>query len=82
MCEGGINIPQMRFSVEQANETLALTQKWLEQLNHLADHAHHAETSTELAQVTIMLSEARKKLETAIDGLGGADASGVTVEVV
>ena len=82
MCEGGINLPQMRFSIEQVNETLALTQQWLEQLHHLADQTHHSETSTELAQVTVMLGEAREKLELATDSLGDSDIGDVTVEMV
>lgn len=81
MCEGGVNVPQMRFSIGQVNETLALAQEWAEQLHHLADHAHQLEASTQLAQVTVMLGEAREKLEEASDGLG--DESGdVTVERV
>ena len=82
MCEGGINLPQMRFSIEQVNETLALTQQWLEQLHHLADQTHHSEASTELAQVTVMLGEAREKLALATDNLGGSDIGDVTVEMV
>jgi ssRNA-specific RNase YbeY (16S rRNA maturation enzyme) len=82
MCEGGINAPQMRFSIGQANETLALTQEWLEQLHHLADHAHRAEASKELAQVTVMLGEAREKLELASESLGDSPATDVSVELV
>ncbi len=82
MCENGINRPQMRFSIGQVDETLALAQEWLEQLHHLADHAHETETSTELAQVTVMLGEAREKLETAAEGLGGSADTSVSVEAV
>lgn len=81
MCEGGVNVPQMRFSIGQVNETLALAQEWAEQLHHLADHAHQTEASKELAQVTVMLGEAREKLEAAADSLGGS-AADVTVERV
>ena len=79
MCEGGINDGQMRLAVGMVNDSLALAQQWLEQLHHLADHAHRTETSAELAQVTVMLGEAREKLDAAADGLsaGGED---VTVE--
>lgn len=81
MCEGGINAPQMRFSIEQVNETLALAQEWAEQLHHLADHAHRSEASVELAQVSVMLGEAREKLETAAESLD-AGSTDVTVERV
>jgi hypothetical protein len=73
----------MRFSIEQTNETLALAQQWLEQLHHLADQSHHTETSTELAQVTVMLGEAREKLESAADSLvAPGSEDDVTVEMV
>jgi hypothetical protein len=71
----------MAFSIKQVNESLALAQEWSEELHHLADHAHRAEASRELAQVSVMLGEAREKLEKASNSLdeGGAD---VTVERV
>ena len=81
MCEGGINAPQTRFSINQMNETIALAQEWAEQLHHLCDHAHRTEASRELAQVSVMLGEAREKLERASDSLREED-SGVTVERV
>jgi hypothetical protein len=79
MCEGGINDGQMRLTVGMVDDSLALAQQWLEQLHHLADHAHRTETSAELAQVTVMLGEAREKLEVAADALGDT-AEDVTVE--
>jgi len=79
MCEGGINDGQMRLAVGMVNDSLALAQQWLEQLHHLADHAHRTGTSAELAQVTVMLGEAREKLDAAADALA-ADADDVTVE--
>ena len=82
MCEGGINVPQMRFSIGQANETLSLAQEWAEQLHHLADHAHRTETSRQLAQVTVMLGEAREKLDLAANGLAEDGDPGATVEKV
>jgi hypothetical protein len=82
MCEGGINVPQMRYSIGQTNEALALAQEWAEELHHLADNAHKTEASTQLAQVTVMLGEAREKLEAAADSLSDDGGSGVTVEKV
>jgi hypothetical protein len=81
MCEGGINAPQMRFSIKQVNESLALAQEWSEQLHHLADHGHRAQASRELAQVSVMLGEAREKLEAAAESLDEGSAD-VTVERV
>ena len=79
MCEGGINDGQMRLAVGMVNDSLALAQQWLEQLHHLADHGRRTETSAELAQVTVMLGEAREKLDAAADALAVADDD-VTVE--
>ncbi|GAB4278511.1 MAG: hypothetical protein Kow0056_10860 [Coriobacteriia bacterium] len=81
MCEGGINAPQMRFSIGQVEKTLALAQEWSEQLHHLADHAHRAEASAQLAQVSVMLGEAREKLERAAESLE-SDSGEFTVERV
>lgn len=81
MCEGGINDGQMKLAVGMVNDALALAQQHLEQLHHLADHGGRAETSAELAQVTVMLGEAREKLDSAIAKLDVAH-DGVTVELL
>jgi hypothetical protein len=69
MCEGGINTGQMKLAVAMVNDSLALSQQWLEQLHHLADQGKRAATSAELAQVTVLLGEAREKLESAVEKL-------------
>lgn len=69
MCEGGINTGQMKLAVAMVNDSLALSQQWLEQLHHLADQGKRAATSAELAQVTVLLGEAREKLESAVKKL-------------
>jgi len=83
MCEKGVNTDQMKLMVAQVDDSLAMAQQWLEQIHHLADHAGlHAE-SVNVAQATVLLGEARGKLENAIDGLDGGSADeGVTVELV
>jgi hypothetical protein len=82
MCEQGMNIGQVKLSVGQADDELALVQQWLEQLHHLADHGHQAEASVDLAQAGVLLGEARSKLESAIDALEGHAGSDVKVELV
>ena len=83
MCETGINIDQLRMSITQTEQTLGLAQEWLEELHHLADHGKKHDASVELAQATVLLGEARVKLEKAVDRLdGAAPAEGVTVELV
>ena len=83
MCTNGINIDQLRQQITAAEESLGLAQHWLEDLHHLADSGHQHEASTEVAQVTVLLGEAREKLERACDSLGSEGSNGeVTVEVV
>jgi hypothetical protein len=81
MCENGLNVEQMSMAITMVGDSLALAQQHLEQLHHLADHAHRAEASAELAQVTVMLGEAREKLEAACESLD-AHGGDVTIERV
>ena len=79
MCEGGINTGQMKLAVAMINDALALSQQHLEQLHHLADQGRRVATSAELAQVSVMLGEAREKLDSAVQNLSVADDD-VTIE--
>lgn len=79
MCEGGINTGQMKLAVAMVNDALALAQQHLEQLHHLADQGRRSATSIELAQVTVMLGEARDKLDAAVEKLAVTDDE-VTIE--
>lgn len=83
MCEHGINVDQMRFAIGQSDDALAMVQQWMEQLHQMADHGHRHDSSTALAQVSVLLAEARAKLETAAQGLEAAGgSSSVSVEAV
>jgi hypothetical protein len=83
MCENSVNVPQLKLSVGQVDDAIALSQQWLEQLHHLADHGKKPEASTELAQAGVLLGEARARLESAIDALEGRSSSDeVTIELV
>ena len=82
MCESGVNLDQMRQSIGQVNDTLALAQEWLEQLHHLADHGGERSSSAHLAQVNVMLGEARARLDEAVDDLGKGGHDHVKVELV
>ncbi|MBI5232482.1 MAG: hypothetical protein HY876_10005 [Coriobacteriales bacterium] len=79
MCQKGVNTEQMKLMVSQADDALAMAQKWLEQIHHLADHAELSEPSAAVAQASVMVGEARAKLNVAEDELegetGGPDAS-------
>ena len=82
MCENSVNLPQLKVSVGQVDDVVALAQQHLEQLHHLADHGKQHDASVELAQATVLLGEVRGKLDRAIDALGGGASSDVTVELV
>lgn len=83
MCESGINVGQMKVSVGQVDDAVALAGQWTEQLHHIADHGHKHDASVELAQASVLLGEVRAKLQAAIDALEGrAAGDGVTVELV
>ena len=82
MCENGINVDQLKVSIAQVSDSLAMSQTWLEQLHHMADHSGKKPASTELAQVTVLLGEARAKLDRALDDLDGTVHEDVTVELV
>ena len=80
MCEGGINTGQMKLAVAMVNDSLALSQQWLEQLHQLADQGKRTATSADLAQVTVMLGEARERLESAVEKLHLTEGDDVSVE--
>jgi hypothetical protein len=83
MCENSVNVPQLRLSVGQVDDAVALSQQWLEQLHHLADRGKEHDASAELAQAGVLLGEARDRLSAAIDALEGrSGSSDVTVELV
>ena len=83
MCENSVNVPQLKLSVGQVDDAIALSQQWLEQLHHLADNGKQADASADIAQAGVLLGEARARLKTAIDALEGRTSSpDVTVELI
>lgn len=83
MCEKGVNKDQMKTMVEWVDDSLAMAQEWLEQVHHLADHGGLHDESVDVAQASVLLGEARGKLERAMDALeGGGSDDHVTVELV
>ena len=80
MCEKGLNADQFQLMIKQADDSLAMSQQWLEQLHHLADHAALHDSSVALAQATVLLGQTRAKLEHAVDVLEVAPNPSVTVK--
>lgn len=81
MCEKGVNTDQMKLMMGQVDDSLAMAQQWLEQIHHLADHAGLTDPSTSVAQATVLLGEARAKVDSAINELD-ANENGFSVERV
>jgi len=79
MCQKGVNTDQMKLMIGQADDALAMAQQWLEQIHHLADRADLARPSASVAQASVLLGEARGRLQKAAEELsgetGGPDAS-------
>lgn len=79
MCQKGVNTDQLKIMLGQANDSLAMAQQWLEQIHHLADHGGMTHPSQNVAQASVLLGEARAKLDLASDQMdgevGGPDAS-------
>ena len=82
MCEHGVNTDQMRLTIGQVDDSLAMAQQWLEQIHHLADRAEMRDPSAHVAQASVLLGEARSKLETAIKEMASAPGDDVSVERV
>ena len=83
MCEQGVNVGQLKLSIGQSDDAIAMVQLWLEQLHHLADHGKRAEVSKSLAQAGVLLGEARGKLDDALADLEGTPrGEETTVELV
>jgi len=83
MCEQGVNVGQLKLAIGQSDDAIAMVQQWLEQLHHLADHGKRAEVSKALAQASVLLGDARAKLDDAIADLEGAPRTDTTtVELI
>jgi len=84
MCQKGVNTDQMKLMIGQVDDSLAMAQQWLEQIHHLADHADLTRPSASVAQASVLLGEARAKLDAAADELSGSVAGGpeTSVELV
>ncbi|MHB9002613.1 MAG: hypothetical protein ACYC6C_00925 [Coriobacteriia bacterium] len=83
MCEHGVNTDQLRLMIAQLDDALGVSQHHVEQIHHLADHAGLHDPSVNVAQASVLLGEARSKLEMALNALEAlSDGDGVTVELL
>jgi len=82
MCQKGVNTDQMKLMIGQADDALSMAQQWLEQIHHLADHADLVDPSSAVAQASVLLGEARGKLDAAVEALEGPQTTDASVELV
>lgn len=79
MCVNGVNTNQLKSTIEQIDEAVALTRRWTHRLYHLADDGGQDKTAKALKEVQGLLDEARAALTDANDAVDEDDARDVTV---
>lgn len=79
MCVNGVNTNQLKSTIEQIDEAVALTRRWTHRLYHLADDGGQDRTAKALKEVQGLLDEARAALTDANDAVDEDDSKDVTV---
>ena len=83
MCTNGVNTQQLKDTVTQIDETVALTRRWTHRMYHLADNGSMERTAKQLQKIQSTLDDVRSMLDEAQDAIDRDDAdNGVTVTVV
>lgn len=83
MCTNGVNTAQLKGTLDQIDETVALCRKWTHKMYHLADNGGQARTADQLQDIQRMLDDVRAALVEAQEAVDADDAdSGVTVKLV
>lgn len=75
MCTNGVNTNQLKATVEQIDETIALTRRWTHRLYHMADDASMERAAKQLAKVQSLLDEVRAQLDETQDAIDKDDES-------
>lgn len=83
MCTNGVNTNQLKDTITQIDETVALCRKWTHRMYHLADNGQMERSAKALAAIQSQLDDVRAALSDAQDAVDADDAdTGVTVELV
>ncbi len=82
MCTNGVNTNQLKATIEQIDETIALTRRWTHKLYHLADDGGQDRTAAVLKEVQGLLDETRALLTDASDAVDEDDTRNISVELV
>lgn len=67
MCTNGVNVTQLKATIEQIDEAVALTRRWTHRSYHTADNGSMQKTAAKLQSVQALLDEARALLSEAAD---------------
>jgi hypothetical protein len=81
MCTNGVNANQLKATVEQIDEAVALTRRWTHRAFHLAEDGQLPKTAARLKAAQSLLDEVRAELEEAADILEREDSSATTATV-
>ena len=83
MCTNGVNTQQLKDTVTQIDETVALTRRWTHRMYHLADNGQMERAAKQLQKIQFALDDIREMLDEAQDAIDRDDAdNGVTVTAV
>ena len=83
MCANGVNTQQLKDTVNQIDETVALTRRWTHRMYHLASDGQMERTAMRLQKIQMELDNVREMLTEAQDAIERDDAdTGVTVTAV
>lgn len=74
MCTNGVNTSQLKDTITQIDETIALTRRWTHRMYHLAENAQFERSKKELGEVQQMLDDVRAKLDELGDVIDKDDA--------
>ncbi|MCL1890664.1 MAG: dynein gamma chain protein [Coriobacteriia bacterium] len=84
MCTNGINAVQLKGTIEQIDEAVALTRRWTHRSFHSAEDGQMPKTAAKLKSAQGLLDDVRALLEEAGDIVEreAGETDGVTVELV
>jgi uncharacterized protein YukE len=82
MCTNGVNTNQLKSTVKQIDDEIALMRRWTHGLYHLASDGEMPQTAEKLARVQSLLDDVRAALSDADDAADADDETLVHVELV
>ena len=82
MCSNGVNTNQLKATIEQIDESVALNRRWTHRVYHLASDGSMPKTADKLQQVQQMLDDVRALLDEAMEAVEDDDSNITSVELV